>query len=144
MAAFVPYKGHRHTVFVSLVWDCAVINQEGVVVHLNTAGDDEAKGLNQLLSPSGTHGFISCVFLLCLAPGCELDWPHQHPRHSWTQVALPQPTVCVPLQIPFPVPICKSCCYNHRLGWLYYKSVFTFCKLKTKKSMQKWFESVNQ
>lgn len=77
MAVFVLY----------VVWDCAVINQQGVVVHRNAAGGNEVKGLNQLHSHSGTYGLISCVFLPCLAPGCELDRPHQHPRHSWTQVA---------------------------------------------------------
>lgn len=58
----------------------------GVVVHHNVARDGEVKGLNQIHMHSGTHGVISCVFLLCSAPGCELDRPHQHPRHSWTQV----------------------------------------------------------
>lgn len=44
MAVFVLY----------ILWDCAVISQQGVVVHRNTAGDGEVKGLNQCLSHWGT------------------------------------------------------------------------------------------
>lgn len=60
-----------------MLWsDSVFMNQQLVVVQCNTAGEDKVEGWNPLYLLLWPYKLISCVFLLCLAPGCELDWPH--------------------------------------------------------------------